>query len=234
MANTQNPNLEILELAIHQLGELADDLVFVGGCATGLLLTDPAAAPVRATYDVDAIAQVLSRAEYYQFAEKLKGKCFREDAEEGAPMCRWRHENVILDVMPIDPNILGFGSDWYQEAQENAVKFALPSGNVILMITSAFFLITKLDAFNGRGNDDYMQSHDIEDIVTVLDGRPELFDELEKAGTKIKQELASRFEVLLQNRRFIDAVAGHLAPDQASQARLPRIIGMVEAISKLS
>ncbi len=234
MANTQNPNLEILELAIHQLGELADDLVFVGGCATGLLLTDPAAAPVRATYDVDAIAQVLSRAEYYQFAEKLKGKGFREDAEEGAPLCRWRHKNVILDVMPIDPNILGFGSDWYQEAQENAVEFALPSGNAIFLITSPFFLITKLDAFNGRGNGDYMQSHDIEDIVTVLDGRPELLDELERAGPKIKQELASRFEALRQNTRFIDAMAGHLAPDEASQARLPRIIGTVEAISKLS
>lgn len=72
MANTLNPNLEILELAIHLLAELADELVFVGGCATGLLITDPAAAPVRATHDVDAIAQVLSRAEYYQFAEKLK------------------------------------------------------------------------------------------------------------------------------------------------------------------
>ena len=79
-----------------------------------------------------------------------------------------------------------------------------------------------------------MQSHDIEDIVTVLDGRPELLGELERAGPKIKQELASRFEALRQNTRFIDAVAGHLAPDAASQARLPRIIGRIEAISKLS
>ena len=145
MANTQNPNLEILELAIHQLGELADDLVFVGGCATGLLITDPAAAPVRATYDVDAIAQVLSRSEYYQFAEKLKGKGFREDAEEGAPMCRWRCEKVILDVMPIDPSILGFGSDWYQEAQENAVRFALPSGNAIFWLYPGFPKAKTLD-----------------------------------------------------------------------------------------
>ena len=210
-----------------KLGELADDLFFVGGCATGLLITDPAAAPLRATWDVDAIAQVLSRAEYYQFAEKLKGKGFREDAEEGAPMCRWRCENVILDVMPIDPSILGFGSNWYQEAQENAVRFAMPSGNAIL-------LITKLDAFNGRGNGDYMQSHDIEDIVTVRDGRPELLSELERAEPKIQQELASRFEALRQNSRFIDAVAGHLAPDAASQARLPGVIGRIEAISKLS
>ncbi len=189
---------------------------------------------MRATYDVDAIAQVLSRAEYYQFAEKLKDKGFREDTDEGAPMCRWRGENVILDVMPIDPDILGFGSDWYQEAQENAVKLALPSGNAIFLITSPFFLITKLDAFKGRGNGDYMQSHDIEDIVTVLDGRPELIGELEKAEPKVKQELAARFEALRQNTRFIDAVAGHLAPDAASQARLPRIIGRIGVISKLS
>jgi len=80
MASTQNPNLEILELAVQQLGGIVDELVFVGGCATGLLITDPAAAPVRATVDVDAIAQVLSRAEDYQFAEKLKEKGFREDA----------------------------------------------------------------------------------------------------------------------------------------------------------
>jgi len=234
MANTQNPNLDILELTIHQLGELADDLVFVGGCATGLLLTDPAAAPVRVTRDVDAIVQVVSQAEYYQFAEKLRGKGFREDAEEDAPMCRWRGETVILDVMPIDPKILGFGSDWYREAQRNATQYPLPSGKVIRLITSPYFLITKLDAFNGRGKGDYMQSHDIEDIVTILDGRPGLLEELENAEPKIKRELASRFEALRQNFRFINAVAGHLAPDEASQARLPRIIETIEVISKLS
>jgi hypothetical protein len=35
-----NPNLQILEIAVAHLGPLADDMVFLGGCATGLLLTD--------------------------------------------------------------------------------------------------------------------------------------------------------------------------------------------------
>jgi hypothetical protein len=65
MTRVQNPNLEILALAVNQLGELADDMVFLGGCATGLLISDPAAPPIRVTRDVDAIVQVLSRAEYY-------------------------------------------------------------------------------------------------------------------------------------------------------------------------
>jgi hypothetical protein len=57
MSRVQNPNLEILTTAVEQLGELVDELVFLGGCATGLLITDPAAPPIRITRDVDAIVQ---------------------------------------------------------------------------------------------------------------------------------------------------------------------------------
>ena len=39
MYRERNPNLEILERVVHQLGPLADQMVFLGGCATGLLLT---------------------------------------------------------------------------------------------------------------------------------------------------------------------------------------------------
>jgi hypothetical protein len=59
-----NPNLELLELAAKQLRPLLSEIVFVGGCATGLLVDDPAAAPVRGTYDVDVIAEIGSYAEY--------------------------------------------------------------------------------------------------------------------------------------------------------------------------
>jgi hypothetical protein len=57
-----DPNLEILKLAVDQLGELVDEMVFLGGCATGLLVTDPAADPIRITDDVDAIVDVATRA----------------------------------------------------------------------------------------------------------------------------------------------------------------------------
>ena len=40
------------------------DLVFVGGSTTALLITDKAAAEVRPTYDVDAIAEISSYAAY--------------------------------------------------------------------------------------------------------------------------------------------------------------------------
>ena len=103
MARAQNPNLEILILAVDQLGTLTNDMVFLGGCATGLLITDPAAPPIRVTRDVDAIVQVYSQAEYYRLAEKLRARGFNEDTRDDAPICRWISGDVVLDVMPTNP-----------------------------------------------------------------------------------------------------------------------------------
>ena len=42
-------------MAVQALGDLTDSLVFVGGCATGLLVTKIRANQIRATEDVDAV-----------------------------------------------------------------------------------------------------------------------------------------------------------------------------------
>lgn len=102
MARAQNPNLEILALAVDQLGQLAEEMVFLGGCATGLLITDSAAPPIRPTVDVDAIVQVVSLADYYQLSDKLRAQGFTEDTSDDAPICRWVAKSMILDVMPTD------------------------------------------------------------------------------------------------------------------------------------
>lgn len=227
-----NPNLEILEAAVRNLEELVDRLVFLGGCATGLLLTDTAAPSIRYTLDVDVITEVANIAEYYGLAEALREKGFREDSSEGAPICRWKSENIILDVMPTNPELLGFGSVWYQEALENACSLTLPSGNRIRMITAPYFLACKLAAFDGRGNDDYLMSHDMEDIIAVLDGRPEVLQEI---GMRTPEDLggylAGRFQGLLEDSRFREALPGHLPGDEASQARVSLILERMAAIA---
>ena len=233
MARVQNPNIEILVLAISQLDELAEEMVFVGGCATGLLISDPAAPPIRVTRDVDAIIQVLSRADYYKLADRLRNKGFSEDHSDGAPLCRWVNGAVILDVMPTDENIMGFGNRWYKAAAENARRVALPPGRAILMITAPYFLMTKLEAFDGRGRGDYLMSHDIEDIVAVLDGRAEIAGEIKSSEIDLQSALAARFRALLLDPRFVEAVPGHLPPDQISLARLPAVMRLIKNIAAL-
>ena len=127
MHRITNPNIEILEAAVELLDKLVDRLVFLGGCATGLLLTDAAAPPIRATQDVDVITEIATMTEYYHLAELLRAGGFQEDTSEDAPICRWRAGGLLLDVMPTNPQLLGFGSVWYQEAFETATLQTLPA-----------------------------------------------------------------------------------------------------------
>lgn len=229
-----NPNLDILIEAVEQLGELADEMVFVGGCATGLLITDKAAPPIRITKDVDAIVQVMSRGDYYQFSDRLSAQGFSEDNSEDAPICRWKSAHgILLDVMPIDPDVLGFGNEWYKPAKQHAQEFMLPSGQMIRLISAPYFLITKLDAFKGRGKSDYLMSHDIEDIVAVFDGRAELVDDVKSAEVELVIELSRRFSDLLKDSSFLEAVPGHMPADSISQQRVATVFKAMEFIAKL-
>lgn len=231
MHRALNPNIELLEIAVTRLESLVDEMVFVGGCATGLLLTDTAAPPLRITQDVDVLIEVATRGEYYRLTEKLRDHGFAEDQTPGAPICRWINDGVLLDVMPTNPEILGFGNKWYKPALRNPAKVTLPSGSLIRVVTSPYFVATKLAAFEGRGNNDYVMSHDIEDLVAVIDGRPEIVDEVFAADTKLRIHLQAKCTDLLLDTNFIAALPGHLPSDAASQSRLPLVLERIKAIA---
>ncbi|MBA3866282.1 MAG: hypothetical protein H0X42_08040 [Solirubrobacterales bacterium] len=111
-------------------------------------ITEPAAPPVRATDDVDVVCEVSTRAEYYRLGKRLRERGLQE--AEGEPvLCRWRsaQPRLVLDVMPTDPEILGFSNRWYDEASATAAIVALASGAEIRAATPALLLATKLCAW---------------------------------------------------------------------------------------
>mgnify|MGYP006302641419 CR=1 FL=1 len=226
-----NPNIEILQETIDLLGPLAGELVFLGGCATGLLLTDPAAPSPRVTRDVDVIVEVGHLSGYHRFCERLKELGFTEDTGPEAPICRWRARRIILDVMPTDPSILGFGNIWFARAFKAAQEVELPSGSRLRLLPAVYFLATKLEAFDNRGAGDFLLSRDMEDVVAVLDGRPELVDEIKATERDLRQYLLKRFSDLIGDQNFIDALPGHLPPDAASQARARHILHLLQKLS---
>ena len=223
-------NLDLLAQAARLLEPLLDELVFVGGCTTALLITDKAAADVRPTYDVDAIAEITSYAAYADFSARLRKIGFTEDTSEGAPICRWRQKKTILDVMPLDEKILGFSNRWYRPAMESASDRELEPGLRIRVVNSVYFCATKLEAFASRGNGDYMASHDLEDLLSVIDGRPELVREIQSAPLDVLAYIASEVQTLLDTEAFVDALPGHLHPDAASQGRVGTILDRMRKI----
>jgi hypothetical protein len=140
------------------------------------------------------------------------------EATPGAPLCRWRHGQLIVDVMPTEATVLGFSNRWYPAAIETAQTFHI-AGHDVRVVTPALFIATKLEAFHGRGGDDVVASHDLEDIIAVVDGRPEIVGEVAAASDDVRAYVGAEIRTLLDNRDFTEALAGFLLPDPASQAR---------------
>jgi len=230
--NPADPNLALLERVAETLGALRESFVFVGGCTTGLLVTDIASAPIRATQDVDVIVEVLTLAQYHALERKLEKAGFSHDRSPGAPICRWTIGTGLLDVMPTDERVLGFGNRWFTEAIRTAHSVQLPSGCTIKVVTPPLFLATKLEAFRGRGSGDFLASHDLEDIITVIDGRHELLNDVKAAATRVRAYIAHEIAALLQNPDFLQALPGHLAGDGTSQARVPMIRDRLRQLSQ--
>ncbi|MBL8264907.1 hypothetical protein [Steroidobacter sp.] len=218
----RDPNIAKLELVAHALGPLREQVVFVGGCAVGLLITDEAAAPVRTTLDVDLVTPVAALSDYHGLEKELSKLGFKRDMAAAAPICRWRYRGLEVDVMPTDSKILGFSNRWYPLAVASAQMFALPSGAHIRLIAAPVFVATKFEAHADRGAGDLLSSHDLEDIINVIDGRTSLLDEILGSPQELREYLAERSGELLAVEHFQDYLPGMIAPgeDQAERAQI--------------
>lgn len=232
--NANDPNVALLEIVAERLGDaLRAEMVFVGGAVAGLLITDPAMPAIRPTEDVDMICRALVLADYHRVESALRERGFVQDMRPEAPICRWRVGSVAVDVMPTLESILGFSNRWYPLVLATALPIDLPSGRTIRLVTAPVFLATKLEAFDGRGQGEFLFSHDLEDLLAVIDGRASLLEECRTSSPELQAYLAERFRALLATRAFVDALAGHLPGDAASQERLPELHDKLRQIAGL-
>ena len=128
--------------------------------------------------------------------------------------------------MPGDASVLGFSNPWYPEVLRSARAVDIAEGLTIRLVSAAAFLATKYAAFVDptRGGGDYVASRDLEYIIALVDGRPELDQELHDASAELRGYLGRALRDLLGARRFREALPGHLPGDPAGQARMPRIV----------
>jgi len=233
VVNPNDPNLQRVELVAKALGELCDELVFVGGCAAGLLCTSVQAPPPRATFDVDLIAEVTALAGYHALERRFTQRGFVRDMAPDAPICRWRVGEVEVDLMPTDERVLGFSNRWYPVATTSATVISLPSGARIRLISAPAFLATKFEAFATRGGNDLMVSHDFEDIINVLDGRPGIETEIAGAGGELAAYLATRFRDVLAHPDFENTLPGLVVYDDLYDSRIEAVRRRASAIANL-
>lgn len=218
-----DPNLPYLRRIAEALGELREQVVFVGGAVAGLLVTDPLAESVRATRDVDAVvnADWLS---FRRIEEQVGQRGFVRDASSDV-ICRWVHRptGLLFDLMPVQPEVLGFSNRWYPYAVETAETVDLGDGVAIRLVSAVAFVATKLEAFASRGGGDFMSSHDLEDVMNIVDGREELGDEMAGAPFELKQAVAAAFSQMLRHADFANVLPGLISEPERAGLLLARL-----------
>lgn len=215
-------SIELLELAASALGEdLLAEVVFVGAATLPLWITDPAAPPMRPTTDVDVVVEASTLRAFNGFEERLRDAGFRDD---GHVLGRFRHGDLQLDAILADASMLGFENRWQRESLADALSRDLPSGAEIRVLAPANLLATKLEAFSGRGNGDYLASPDFEDIVALVDGREELIDEVTAATPALREYLAEQLSHHIPDTRAIEAIAAHLEHDRGGRERARLVV----------
>lgn len=208
----------MLTMVATALGaEILEQIAFVGGCTTALHITDELSLQgVRFTDDVDVIIDVVGRAHWHDFQTDLRARGFSESINDSV-ICRMRLGELKVDFRPDDESILGFSNRWYQPALRSANDVLLNNGTKIRVVSPLFFVATKLEAYLGRGRGDPIGSHDIEDIVTVFDGRSQLVEELGAADHELSNYISRQFQQLLAIPDFEYAVQSAAQNDRSRE-----------------
>ena len=221
-----DPNLALLMGMARAMGPLCEQVVFVGGCATGLLIDNPGVMDVRPTEDVDAIVEVASLAGYHQLADQLAQRGFKQTMADNTPPFRWFWNRLQLDLVPVDEKVLGFANRWYRAGFESAEQVALEDGLVLRHLSAPYFLATKFEAFKDRGRNDVFVSHDLEDILTVVEGRAALVQEVGVASDHVRMHIGQSVAGLLALPAFSNALPGRLNDPEREETVFARLSQM--------
>jgi hypothetical protein len=222
-----------IQIVATALRDLKAQVVFVGGSVAELYADNPENSDIRPTIDIDCIVnlQISTYLGYSKLEEQLRNLGFQDDTSANAPICRKIYKGIIVDIMPVNPDILGFSNIWYKDGIANKTEVILPDGTSIFILPVEYYLATKLEAMHSRGGKDIRGSHDWEDIVYVLDNCSHLLTNFwQCSDTELVKYLKDNFTNLLNNNNIKEIVFSAL-PYGAEEEHIAEIMQIMKNIS---
>jgi len=224
-------HIAMIEIVAKGLKDLLDQVAFVGGATIILYLDEEEIAQtIRPTEDIDCVIEVVNYRDYSKLESKLRSLGFSNSTEKDAPICRWLYRGVQVDVMPTEGDTLGFSNPWYSDGLKNSKEINLPSGTKVKIFPTPYFLAAKTAAFLGRGKNNFYESRDLEDIVTVLAGCSSIRQDIYEAAPEIRKYLKNHYSKLLGNESFIQSITGHLTSYKNHELRAQNVLDVLKNI----
>lgn len=228
-----DPNTEMLRRVAEALAGLDISVVYVGGATITLYLDPYAASQVRTTLDVDCVVPISTLIAYQELEGQLRKLGFRHCQDDDAPICRWKYEDLTVDIMPFDDSVLGFGNRFSRLGFAHAMERELAPGCLIRMLTPRYFFASKIEAYETRGVKAPYESKDLEDLVLMLDGAPELESEVEAESDEVRTYIARWATLFLRDPRARDLLEGHLPRGPLFGDRIERVLRRLQRLGAL-
>lgn len=219
-------NRKATKLIAHALGELNQQVVYVGGAIVSHYINDPAAEDVRPTKDIDLTFEIASITELEALRELLTDKGFYQTSEDDV-ICRFRYkeetgDEIKVDVMATETVGWAPGNKWLKGGYEAAIPVDI-DGMKIHIMPLPYFLASKVYAFRERGIEKPLDSHDFEDIVYVLNYTTDIQEQLEASDDETRSYLQGAFKQIKESDELQEAVLGNLYTDNQT-VRYDRIM----------
>ncbi len=112
--------------------------------------------------------------------------------------------------MAAEDGPLGPAKRWYKIGFEN-LWTATAKNQEIKILSAPCYLATKFEAFNSRGKD-YRSSHDMEDIIYVLDNRINIVSEIEKDDKRVALFIIEQLKAVIQKGLLKEVLMAHIHP----------------------
>ncbi|MEZ0274847.1 MAG: hypothetical protein ACAH88_08070 [Roseimicrobium sp.] len=222
--------MERVAASLRQL-EGSPRFVFIGGSSVPLHVTaQRREAEYRATKDIDVVIHTATYADYNDIGEQLRKLGFADDME--LPI-RWHLDDLMVDVLPVGDIGHGMGNRWFQLAMERTMKRKLTGGTTVELAVAPVLLATKLEAFCDRGKSDPLASHDLEDIITLLDGRPEIVEEVRQMPEDLQRYLAEQATLLLALPELGYLLEGNLTATGEGEERVAQVMSRLRELAAL-
>lgn len=203
-------NITRIKAVNQALKGLEQEFVFVGGATVELYVTNPdLASEVRPTDDIDVIVELASYSGYSELDEKLRRLGFANDIASGV-ICRYRLQGLIVDIMPTNPDAIGFSNRWYPDGFKHSVMQVLDDQDSVRIFSLPYFIAAKWEAFKNRGKRDYRTSKDFEDLVYLFENVEDFEEQIQNGSPDLRQYLHEEFKDVIDSTDFEEGLYCHL------------------------
>lgn len=214
MLQNKSQVVDAIKTVAMALGEMNQQIVFVGGAIAGMYVDDPGAPEMRPTKDIDIVFEITSLLELEDLRRRLAERGF-QFAKDEKVMCRFIYKDILIDVMSTKNVGWAPANPWFKSGFDFAETIFLDEIKIKIM-PFCYYLASKFVAFKERGTE-ARTSHDFEDIVYLLDNRLTLTKDILGSQEDVKIFLINEFSAMLNEESLQEAVLAHLEPEFQTQ-----------------